>query len=367
MNRSKPPATDELELSLFGAGIGECIVLHLGGGEWMVVDSCLNENRDHSIAIDYLEQMQVDIARQVKLVVVSHWHDDHIQGISEVVLRAKSSKFACSTALQNKEFFALVSANDQIKLVELHSGISEFSDVMEVLQSRSSRKYKVGPDIWAVEGTVLYSGNGPNPVEVHALSPSHQVKTDSFSNIARLIPSAGDSIGKIPYVTPNALSVALIVKSPIGNILLGADLEQGKDQRHGWQALIASSIRPKVLSHAYKVAHHGSDNADLDDIWQKLLIPSPIALLTPFVRGKTPRPSETDIQRLKSKTDKLYCTIWPLTTHSPRRRGVDGIMNHFSRNRRAQKTAPGHIRLRMHFTEKAKLLSCDLFDGAKQL
>lgn len=37
-----PPVADELEVSVFGPGVGESVVVHLGHGDWMVVDSCLN-------------------------------------------------------------------------------------------------------------------------------------------------------------------------------------------------------------------------------------------------------------------------------------------------------------------------------------
>ena len=42
MSLAAPPRTDELEVSLFGPGVGECVIVHLGAGEWMVVDSCLD-------------------------------------------------------------------------------------------------------------------------------------------------------------------------------------------------------------------------------------------------------------------------------------------------------------------------------------
>ena len=74
------PKTDEIELSLFGPGIGECAVVHLGNGEWMTVDSCLAADRSTPVAVEYLISLGVDIATQFKLIVVTHWHDDHIKG-----------------------------------------------------------------------------------------------------------------------------------------------------------------------------------------------------------------------------------------------------------------------------------------------
>lgn len=38
------PATDEIELTLFGPGYGEAIAVHLGEGAWLLVDPCVRRN-----------------------------------------------------------------------------------------------------------------------------------------------------------------------------------------------------------------------------------------------------------------------------------------------------------------------------------
>ena len=37
-----PPGEDEFEVVLLGPGYGESIVLHVGYGGWIIVDSCIN-------------------------------------------------------------------------------------------------------------------------------------------------------------------------------------------------------------------------------------------------------------------------------------------------------------------------------------
>lgn len=69
-SRQTPPRPDELELSLFGSGIGESLAIHLGNGEWAIVDSCLGDRR-RAVALSYLESLAIDIATQVKLVVIT--------------------------------------------------------------------------------------------------------------------------------------------------------------------------------------------------------------------------------------------------------------------------------------------------------
>jgi glyoxylase-like metal-dependent hydrolase (beta-lactamase superfamily II) len=109
--KTKPPDPSELELSVFGPGKGECLVVHLGSGEWMIVDSCLNEQGTKPIALEYLESLGVDASKQVKLVLVTHWHDDHIRGVGDIVREASAARFACSAAVKTPAFFSLLDAN----------------------------------------------------------------------------------------------------------------------------------------------------------------------------------------------------------------------------------------------------------------
>jgi len=36
------PAKDEIDVVVVGPGFGESILLHIGDGDWIVVDSCLD-------------------------------------------------------------------------------------------------------------------------------------------------------------------------------------------------------------------------------------------------------------------------------------------------------------------------------------
>ncbi len=361
--KNQQPNTNELELSLFGPGIGECAVIHLGNGEWMVVDSCLNLKRDRPVAIEYLSHLGVDIESSVKLIVATHWHDDHIQGMSQTLRAASGAKFACSAALLTEEFLALVSSPNHLNFVANTSGCSEFADVLDVLRQRSPLGERQGPDYWAHEGTTLFSGKTSN---VFALSPSAQSVTDSKRHFASLLPNPETPICAFPRLSPNRLSVALLIGSPEISFLLGGDLESGTDQASGWHGVISSSVRPVYRSCAYKVAHHGSSNAEHVPIWTDLLVPKPIAAIAPYARGRLPLPAKTDIKRILKRTDLAYCTKWPITVKPPRRPSVDGVMSRITRNRKAVSRVPGHIRIRSSFSGDG-IPSVELFDGATKL
>jgi hypothetical protein len=326
----------------------------------------LDETGEQPVALSYLQRLGVDVARQVKLVAVTHWHDDHIRGIAKVLDAAISAKFACSSALRHEEFFQLVAAAEEIKLVELSSGLAEFGEVLEILDQRSAGRTPAGPDHWACEDKLVYRTSDA-VVEVHALSPSAQTITDSKRSLAAFLPRAGEMVRRIPNVSPNELSVVLLVKSADLALLLGADLERGNDERRGWRAIVASALRPRCPSAGYKVAHHGSENADLNEIWTELVDREGRAILTPYARGKKELPSEDDVERIKARIGHAYCTVWPPTRKPPKRGEADRTINEVATHRRAFRKQPGHIRLRVPIKGCAQDVTVETFDGAREL
>src|SRR5437870_4971116 len=107
------PDPEGFEVSLFGPGVGESVVLHLGGGEWIIVDSCRGEHAP--AAIEYLQDMGVDVAVSVKLIVATHWHNDHVRGLDDIVRRCPQAEFFCSPALFSSEFLVLAELWDEIE------------------------------------------------------------------------------------------------------------------------------------------------------------------------------------------------------------------------------------------------------------
>jgi len=110
------PDSAEIEISLFGPGYGESIVIHLGQNIWIIIDSCIDESTGDNIPLTYLNDMGVDIETNVKQVICSHWHKDHYKGISEIVKACTSSEFICTSALNSDRFFTLM---------EIYTGIGK--------------------------------------------------------------------------------------------------------------------------------------------------------------------------------------------------------------------------------------------------
>jgi len=240
--------------------------------------------------------------------------------------------------------------------------------VLEILGSRRGSGGLCGPDVWAAQGTSLYKAAVPFDIELAALSPSAQTITDAKHTLASLLPKAGQVVGQLPSMAPNDLVTVLRLETACVNLLLGADMEVGEDKLRGWRAIIEFvKNRPTCIGRAYKIAHHGSENADIDDIWNELLHPTPTAVLTPYGRGKQPRPSSQDIARITRHTSDVYCTVWPAWIRAPRRhKSVDRTMRECTTQRHAIRRTPGHIRLRFGPGRPVTTL-VQLFDGARLL
>jgi len=159
-----PPGDDELEVTIFGPMLGESIVVHIGSGEWVIIDSCFASAVDETpMALQYLEALDVRIDRDVRLVVATHWHDDHIAGMAKIVRRCRKSKVAVSSAFTGHDFNALVELVEPSML--RRSGVREFWEIWGYFEdARRSPTH-------ASAGKELYFRRTDVPARVWALSP----------------------------------------------------------------------------------------------------------------------------------------------------------------------------------------------------
>lgn len=157
----KSPKKNEFELTLLGPGYGESVVLHVGGGVWVIVDSCVDTDGTPQ-ALRYLESIDVNPAEAVELIVATHWHDDHIRGIANLVEICDRAAFCCASVLLCKEFLTVVGALEGRPLSGRGSGLKEIYNVFSRLSQVASN-------------TTLAIANRPIFVqggcEIRALSP----------------------------------------------------------------------------------------------------------------------------------------------------------------------------------------------------
>jgi Metallo-beta-lactamase superfamily len=348
---SDPPESDTIELSLFGPGRGESCLVHLGWNDWIIVDSCVDQRSGVIPALAYLERLGVEPRDCVKLVVASHAHDDHIAGIAEVINVCEQARFVCSVALTKEEFFALLEADEELAGVMRQSTYAEYWRINDTLQARAAGTRGQPAYQWAVADRPIYKRPADavkREAVITALSPSDEAITRSLRAFAKLIPASGDQRCKLATRDPNTLALALWVQVGETSLLLGADLLKGPGANCGWNAVLSSSFRPTSRASAFKVPHHGAPNAHHPDVWTKMLTGNPVAILTPYRAGRTPRPSSDDRRRIVTLTDKAYISASPDRPSQPAAvRSTAARLSSVARNVREPYGTAGHVRARL--------------------
>lgn len=291
------PAPEVPEICVFGPGYGECIVCHLGCGRWMIVDSCVDTDTGDAVSLKYLEALGVDVASAVELIVASHWHDDHVRGLAEVVKRCPNALFASADVLTHDEFRRFVYRHATGNLPASGSGTAEFSSIH---RSMAARRWKrASPDRRLV---VTPEAN----CEVWSLSPSDEEFQRFLDMLASTMPAERQVKRRAVAMGPNDASVVILVRWPDACALLGSDLETHGGATRGWGAIVGSNARPTDKASFVKVPHHGGLSAHHEAMWSEMLLASPVAVLTPFLRGGTRLPSRDDVQRILGLSDRAY-------------------------------------------------------------
>ena len=172
----------------------------------------------------------------------------------------------------------------------------------------------------------------------------------------------------ITLSTPSENDVSVVLWVRVGNIslLFGSDLEEGADEQTGWSAIVADPPMGRAI--VFKVAHHGADNGHHDGIWTNLLMPNPIALPTPFARGRKKRPSPEDVGRLKGLTSSVLSTARVQQSRSRTRRdpAVQRTLTQFGYRLRKINSSFGAIRLRSKFQGTSCFWGVEMFGDALQ-
>ena len=327
------PSLEDIEITLLGPSYGESILIHTGFGAWMIVDSCVDSERNPR-ALGYLESIGVDPAA-VFLIVATHWHDDHMRGLAKLVEVCTNAEFCCASALGEKEFLAAVGGLERHHFSNSRSGVKEIYNVFSVLESRGSV-----PNYAIANRTIFRAGHR----EVLSLSPSDEAFQTFLREIGRLFPGLGETKRRIRSTSPNDLSVVLWVRVGDNILLLGADLE-----RRGWREILRGRALPDGRASVFKVPHHGAESAHEADAWGTLVEEAPVAILTPWHRGGGALPTEPDMERILTFTTDAFITAEPRRPgRSPvrRRREVERTLREAGVRLRRSVVQSGAIRLR---------------------
>lgn len=276
-----------LEVVVLGRVKGESILVRLGSLGWAVIDSFNAGGRP--AALRWFDQAGIDTA-QIRWVVATHWDSDHVLGLDDVIREAHDECLFAYPNVSDPERLAQLAAT----AVEAgatddheHAG-GAFARVLEGMIEKGI----VGKPIQACDLLVR-----KDSVEILAVSPTDRAVRDGLVSTGMAL--AGERPGSTFSVpSPNLTSIALIVTAGAHCVLLGGDLEAHDD--YGWPRAITETadVRLDRRASLLKVPHHGSTDADHSSIWDLLLEPNPMGVVTPF---GVQRPLGRDLERLSER------------------------------------------------------------------
>ncbi|MBS1190987.1 MAG: hypothetical protein H6R10_2779 [Rhodocyclaceae bacterium] len=262
----------------------------------MLVDSCLVPGTSEPASRAYLEQIGVP-ASGVKAIIASHWHDDHVRGISTLAAHYADAEFMLSHVFSDAEATAFLAAYSEKFAPGLSRGSKELysavkaREIVYFLHQRTS---------------VLELTANERNIRVCALSPTPAACAQSIAHFASHVPkNPGIQIGHAPEMKPNLEAVVLHIDFVGDAVLLGSDLEN--HEALGWSAVVNDqwcANRPR--SSAYKVAHHGSSTGDHPPVWANMLNPNPVTCLTPYSLAGQYLPTSGDKSRIRDCTPHAY-------------------------------------------------------------
>lgn len=285
------PQKDEIEITTIGVGSrsGESIVVHLGNNNWAIIDSCKIE--DTVLPLYYLEKIGVNL-ENVKIIVCSHWHEDHIAGMSEIIKQCPNADFYIAKVGNRQNFLRYVITRN-IKNDDKSNGKNwrEFTNCLKILNEEKKRLRYASID------TILHSDVYST---LCAISPSLQVLDDFDDFLVKFNPENPDGDFSIKA---NMCSIALILSTNNHHIILGSDLECNRSsstldslfcdqncqqkKEYGWcNALIDSKLYNRYISYDYiKVPHHSSITGFCPKKWRNHIKKDCIATSTVYINN----------------------------------------------------------------------------------
>lgn len=279
------------EIVILGKGFGESIIIRSEIDDIIIIDSFLNPDTHRPIALDYLDKINVSYDK-IKSIVITHWHQDHILGISDILCVCSDRiEVVLNPIIKNEKYFNYLNTK---KI----AGLSETSEFFKAINMIKDRKLK--RKFVSIDKTIYNSTH--DGIEVIALSPQDEEINSFIDNII-----SQKSVDEICLSAPddNLLSIVILIKLFDHYFLLGSDMETCVDESSGWKAIVNNYLPKYSKSSFFKIPHHGSVTGNCEDVWLRLLNEKPLSVCTTYNKRKN-LPTEEDKVRIVEKSCELY-------------------------------------------------------------
>ena len=312
LSQRKLPHDDEIEITVLGINesVGESIVVHIGSGEWVIIDCCKTKE-GINLPLYYLSEIGANLSKVLR-VACTHLHSDHIVGLSEVLDKCKNSWFTYSMVGDHNTLKYVIAQYKKDANLPNEGTFGEFMKCIDVVKKQNRKAAQIGLDqpIYADSNRMIL-GISPSL----KMNEVYQWKVLRY-NLNDPIPSQ--------MLKTNFCSVASILLIGKVHAILGADLESNRrynedidrckktcarKSKRGWCNVFQSSQYFPCYQYDYfKISHHSSSTGYCPLLWEQFMSDQSIGTSTVFVQGKNALPSQEMINIYAEKCSELYFT-----------------------------------------------------------
>lgn len=228
----------------------------------------------------------------VDFVLLTHFHQDHYTGISEILVSCPTAKFFVTKALWNKNFDILV--NMLLQINGKANPYHEFKKIADTLRFTNRKILAIGINSKPIVENDKYiirvhSPNNPTLLHFDKLYLAQILEL-------RTNPAKEDI---------NLQSVVLEVKTKEDSHLYSSDLEYSNKPGLGMKDIMNKFIVEDLKFKIFKIPHHGSANG-YDNDWANILDEKAVLKITPYNSSSLPKPKM--IASICEHSDEVYIT-----------------------------------------------------------
>lgn len=292
-----------LEVHVFGANEGECVVLRLPDGKWGVIDSLL----DSPSSTTKFPVTRFLIDRKVSslaFVLLTHPHADHYLGMRAILNAFSVERFWRSAAMTPPRLRQIVnlaiSESVATGLPSLSSEAGELCSLFDDVRILKDEKKTIVEN--AGRNTQIYPfGIESGDFRITALGPIGAAVEKYEESLAKCFDSSGTYTGSLKHSLHNTISAPILIRYGTTRVLLGADTD-----RPSWEEILKDHRQDLSDVHLVKASHHGSTTGYCDGLWECFSASKkPIAVLTRYRRSRLPR--EEGLNHIAKFSQKVVC------------------------------------------------------------
>ncbi|TCN27050.1 hypothetical protein [Sinorhizobium americanum] len=283
---------------VIGSAPGESLILLFDCGSAITIDCCKTGNENHTI--NSLEELGIGFEK-VLFNVITHFHDDHIKGMSELAAACTNAKIVIPDAWTEDVFkYFVATVSDETTLGRV-SVTKEIERIFDILKGSPRRLFTVS------ELSSLY----PPPAHPSAkgeslivLTPTVARKAKFLARLASAIAAGDTEAFGFCETNKNWTSICCILKYGEKYAFLGGDVENLSPD-YDLSSVHQSHLKPLSRYEFVKLPHHGSDTSFCMELRSLINDDDTVVAITPYPRGHKPLPSFNTANYLRG-AEKAY-------------------------------------------------------------